>query len=157
MTDQRPDDQQPSDADLLAEVGAAVTAHDPVPDDVLAAARASLTWLHVDAELAELVEDSLMTTSGVRSDNGRALVFESPVASIVLEVEGVGAARRLLGQIVTPRAASVQLRHPGGRVDVEADDLGRFTADAVPAGRVSLSFHFHDGGQRDLVTSWVTI
>jgi hypothetical protein len=44
--------------ELLAEVARAAELADPVPPDVLEAARASLTWLRVDAELAELLADS---------------------------------------------------------------------------------------------------
>jgi hypothetical protein len=44
--------------ELLAEVARAAELADPVPAEVLEAARASLTWLRVDAELAELLADS---------------------------------------------------------------------------------------------------
>ena len=65
--------QQPEasfeDQSLLAEVRAAAAEHDPVPADVVAAAKASFTWRSIDAELAELIEDSALVGAG---DAGRA-------------------------------------------------------------------------------------
>ena len=144
------------DLALLAQVRDAVEEHDPVPANVVAAAKASLTWRTLDAELAELTDDSALTLAGVRSSGQRSLVFESPVATVGLEVEPSGGDRRLTGQIVVPRAASVEVRHRGGRTDVEADDQGRFSVESVPAGRLSLLCHFA-GESRDLVTSWVSV
>ena len=50
------------DVDLMARVGATFAEIDPVPEDVLAAARATLGWglsaATLDAELAELIEDT---------------------------------------------------------------------------------------------------
>jgi hypothetical protein len=60
---------------LLAEVARAAELADPVPAVVLEAARASLTWLRVDAELAELLADSENAPRSVRSERspqGRA-------------------------------------------------------------------------------------
>jgi len=144
------------DLTLLAQVRAAIEEYDPVPPNVVAAAQASLTWRTVDAELAELIEDSALATASVRSSGPRSLVFESPVATVVVEVEPRNGSRRLTGQIVLPRAAQVQVRHVGGRTDVEADAQGRFAIDNVPAGRLSLLCRFAEES-RDLVTSWVTV
>jgi hypothetical protein len=59
----RPDEER----ELLAEVARAAELADPVPAEVLEAARASLTWLRVDAELAELLADSKNAPRAVRS------------------------------------------------------------------------------------------
>ena len=56
------------DDDLLRELGRVVTAADPVPPEVIAAAKASFTWRTIDAELAELAFDSLLDDEGV-TDN----------------------------------------------------------------------------------------
>jgi hypothetical protein len=54
--------------DLLAQVARAAELADPVPAEVLEAARASLTWLRVDAELAELLADSENAPRAARSE-----------------------------------------------------------------------------------------
>jgi hypothetical protein len=58
--------------ELLAEVARAAELADPVPAEVLEAARASLTWLGVDAELAELLADSENAVGSERSPRGRS-------------------------------------------------------------------------------------
>ena len=141
--------------DLLRE---ALDVADPAPQSVLEAAKASLTWLTVDAELAELVEDSsLESLSGVRGASGpRLLTFEAGETTVVLEVTAVGPDRRLLGQLVGPRPAAVEVRHPAGTLAARVDPLGRFSVDAVPAGPVSVACRFHDV-QRPVATSWVVL
>jgi hypothetical protein len=54
--------------ELLAEVARAAELADPVPAELLEAARASPTWLRVDAELAELLADSENAPRAVRSE-----------------------------------------------------------------------------------------
>jgi hypothetical protein len=144
---------------LLDEVRGAVTDVDPVPDDVITAAKASLTWRTIDAELAELVEDSaLAPTAGVRADAGpRLLTFEAATVTVVVEVTEVGEYRRMLGQLIGPQPErmQVQVRHAGGSLTVPVDEVGRFTADAVSAGPVSLLCQAP--GAEPVATSWVTL
>lgn len=148
-----------SDGQLLALLAEAVETHDPVPPQVVAAAKASVTWLTIDAELAEIAEDSALSPlAGVRSGDGpRLLTFEAPSATVVVEVTVVGRLRRLLGQIVAPRSAAIEIRHVDGSITVEADELGRFAVDTVPAGPVSLACRFADAPARPVVTTWVTV
>ena len=68
-----------SDDELLALVGRALRAAEPVPDRVLTGARAAWTWRTIDEELAELVFDSAAELTGVRSeDTARQLTFRAP-------------------------------------------------------------------------------
>jgi hypothetical protein len=142
--------------ELLAEV---VAERDPVPASVVEAARASLTWLTIDAELAEIAEDTALSPlAGVRGTDGpRLLTFEAPSATVVVEVTAMGRLRRLLGQVVEPRRAAIEVRHADGSFTVESDDLGRFSADTVPAGPVSLACRFSDAPATPVVTTWVTV
>jgi hypothetical protein len=142
---------------LLSQLRATIAAADPVPENVLAAARGSLTWLNVDAELAALVEDSALNPlAGVRGEGPRLLTFEAPDLTVVVEVTVIGRMRRLLGQLISSSAAVVELRHPGGSQPIEADDLGRFSVDELPAGPVSFSCRFADRVS-PVVTTWVTV
>lgn len=155
---QRPDEP---DAQLLEELRAVVLRADPVPAEVEEAARAAYTWRTVDAELAELAYDSLLDDdrlAGVRGDDARrALTFEGPAYTVELEVAEEGSRRRLLGQLVPPHAARIEVRHSGGLLRLGADKVGRFSAAGVAAGPVSLRCHLEGVEGPPLDTAWVTV
>lgn len=147
------DDQ---DVQLLALVHRALEEHDPVPQDVLEAAKASLTWHSIDAELAALSEDSALTPTGVRTETAaRVLTFECSTGVVVLEVTSSGDDRRLVGQ--ADRAARLQVRHRGGTVDAETDEHGRFRVEGVRSGPISVICSFADSPTTPIVTSWVIV
>jgi hypothetical protein len=130
------------DRDLLDALREAADAADPVPEVVSEAARASLTWLRVDAELAELVQDSAgAELAGVRSEQASRLVsFSAGSVSIDMEIIAAGENRRLIGHMTPPGPAQLEIRHARSRsaTTVPVDDLGRFTADGVEPGTISL-------------------
>ena len=145
-----------ADRRLLDAVRAALDEHDPVPDAVVGAARGSLSWLTIDAELAALAEDSALAATGVRStDTSRVLTFECETGVIVLEVTEADGGRRMVGQLDRP--ARLSIRHPGGQLDLDTDEHGRFQADGITAGAVSLRCVFVDAPDRPVVTSWVLV
>ena len=159
--------------ELLAELRLLGRMLDPVPDQVIFAARGSLAWRRVDAELAELSFDSLVDSdlelAGVRSgdDSVRLVSFDGPDLTVEVEVEvtGLGDRRRLVGQLVPPQIASIELRSasegrlsPGGPPSgpgTQADTLGRFSLDLVAAGPTSLRCSLSSG--RTIETGWVVI
>lgn len=144
------------DLAMLAEIGAALSATDPVPDAVVAAARGSLGWLTIDAELAALAGDSALASAGVRGGAAtRSLTFECTTGVVVLEVSGDGDDRRIIGQ--TDRPADLEIRHGGPAVITETDEHGRFRVDGVQAGPVSVRCVFHDTPSSPIVTSWVVV
>ena len=126
---------------LLEELRAAVNRLDPVPPEMLAAARSAFVWRTIDAELAQLAHDSvldeeLVVTRGVAAP--ALLTFEAPGLSV--EVETISTARgwRLLGQLVPGQPGQVEIRHPDGVTSVMVDDMGRFAAGGPNRGPVSL-------------------
>lgn len=124
---------------LLTELRALAGRVDPIPADAVAAARSALAWRTMDAELAELVEDADDALAGVRSgDQATLLTFRAGSLTVELEVLPAGRRRRLLGQLVPPAEGTVDVRHGGGTAVVVADEVGRFTADDVAPGPVSL-------------------
>jgi hypothetical protein len=132
---------------------------DAVPPYVTAAARASFQWAGIDRELAHLVYDSYLdgddARAGVRGPgSARQLTFESPSLTVELEVTATPA-RRLVGQLVPPRPGTVEVCHRDGSFSVEADDLGRFAAERVPPGPLSLRCAEHSA--RPVATDWVLI
>jgi len=149
-----------SDQQLFALVREAAQLADPVPPGVLAAAKASLTWLSIDADLASLVEDTAgeRKLTGVRSGAGaRLLTFEGTEGDVVLvEVAEQGRTRRLTGQLVPARALEVQVRRASGASTVRSDDLGRFVVDDLVPGPVSLACRPRPEGPL-LVTAWTVL
>lgn len=146
----------PRDRVLLLQLRAALDEHDPVPESVVDAARASLTWLTVDAELAALAEDSALSATGVRSgDASRVLTFECSTGVIVLEVTVMGDTRRVVGQ--ADRPAHMMIRHPAGVTELDTDEHGRFQVGGIAAGPASLRCVFVDTPDSPVVTSWVLV
>jgi hypothetical protein len=147
---------------LWQELRMVIQKGDPVPPEVLQAARESFTWRTIDAELAALTYDSAVddpATSVVRGLEGpRMLSFEASELSVELEVTAVGARRRLVGQLVPPQPARVEVRNRAGRSLVQADELGRFRIEEVAAGPSSLRCHLTGPhGTVPVVTDWITL
>jgi hypothetical protein len=143
---------------LLAALGRAAARLDPVPEAVLTAGRAGFAMVSLDAELATLVYDSSFgdedTRALVRGGGGsRQLTFEAP--RLTFEIEVRTSERRLVGQLVPAGPALIEVRSPDRSVTVEADHLGRFAADAVPHGPVSLRCRGDGGATTD--TEWVVL
>lgn len=139
----------------LKEVGRRV---DAVPGHVIAAARASGSWQNIDAELAELVYDSLLEGElvGVRGGAGtRQLTFETPGLS--LEVEVASDPSRVNGQISPPQEADIEVRHADGSLTVRTDALGHFRIEALPPGPVSFAYQTAGSGTPSTHTDWVVL
>jgi hypothetical protein len=146
-----------SDDELLERLRVVADEADPVPDEVLGAARAALGWRRVDAELLELVDDSLLEAgSGTRDGSGmRLLGFASAAGDCVVELQVKGTTHRsIVGQIDPPAADAVRLRHAGGVATAGVDDVGRFEFRAVAPGPAALSWTTPEG--RRAGTAWVT-
>ena len=139
----------------LARIAALV---DPPPAGVAAAARAAFAWRTADVELAELVYDSWLddqALTGVRSTSGpHRFTFAADGLTLEVEVvEGAGGARRLVGQLVPPGPGAVEVRSPGGSVEVPVDRLGRFSVAAPDAAHLSL--RCRSEGSKVIDTAWV--
>ena len=160
MTSSGGEQDQTWDERLVAELRAFAGRADPVPEDVVFAARGSFAWRRVDAELAELTFDSLLDDAGlavVRSgDAVRLVTFDAGDVSVEVEITERGPRRRLLGQLVPPQEAQVEVRAASGRAEVAADRLGRFTVDEMGAGPASLRCRLTASG-RVIESGWVSI
>jgi hypothetical protein len=149
------------DERLVEDLRRVVGELDAVPDHVLAAAHAALEWRNIDDEIAELLHDSAAEpmAAGVRAEETvRVLSFRGELLELELEVSGSGPDRTLIGQIVPPQAAQLEIRHGSGVTRVDADERGRFTAVSVPPGNISLRCHAGGPGRpRVLATPWLPI
>lgn len=145
--------------DLEGELRTIAARLDPVPGDLTRAAVGAFAWRTVDADLAELVFDSLTTPDAAALVRGaaaaRMLTFRAGDLAIELELSATGAGRRLIGQLVPAGPAQVEIRQPHGVLEVAVDDLGRFTVDQLAAGPVSL--RCRNATSRLVVTDWISI
>ena len=90
------------------------------------------------------------------SPEWRQLSFRASGLSIALEITGTGRFRRLTGQLIPRQSAVVDIRHGEGITSVEADAIGRFSADAVPMGSISLRCRLGAGtGYASVITGWI--
>jgi hypothetical protein len=146
---------------LLGELRRLASVADPVPELLVHAGRESLTWLRVDAELAELLSDSIVDDERlalVRSSGGvRAVTFEADGFTIELDILGEGAQRTLVGQLVPAGPAEIEVQTGEAAMTVAADTHGRFRAENVPEGRMRLRVTGHPAASGPAETSWITI
>ena len=114
-----------------------------------------------DARPAELVPDASFEdgaeTSVVRGGpEWRQLSFRASGLTIDLEITGGGDYRRLMGQLIPRQSAVVDIRHGQGVTTVEADTHGRFSAEEVPSGQISLRCRL-GSDQAPIVTGWISL
>jgi hypothetical protein len=152
-----------SDDDLLGHLRRVIAELDPIPEKALLAARAALDWRTLDAELAELIADSAIDEAALLvrgSGHVRLLAFEAPELTIEIEAEqAADGVLRLTGQLVPPQPAEVAVLHGDALVATRADQRGRFSAQGVAPGQVSLRCRL-DGGPgaaRLVETEWMSI
>ena len=153
-----------SDEQLLSRVAEALDAADPMPAAVAEAAKATFTWRTIDAELAALVFDSasdeLVGVRGAETGSGaeaaRQMTFRTPGVEIELIVVSE-TSRRLVGQLVPPQAAEIELHHEDFTATAQSDNLGRFTFQDVPTGSVRLTCLLPDEDGAVIQTEWMII
>jgi hypothetical protein len=89
------------------------------------------------------------------SPDGWQLTFRASGLAVEVEITCTGDARRLTGRLAPRQSALVDVR---GVITVEADELGRFSADALPQGQLSLRCRLSTNADRPQVTTgWVAL
>lgn len=148
------------DRELLRELGGVLDRADPPPGWMVELAKLSYDLRSLDAELAELVADSLVDAPSVAVRSAalaepRMLTFESDDLLVEVEVEADGhGGSTLTGQLVPAQPARVELRQPDRpHRSVQADELGRFVIEGLAAAPFSLVCHRPDG--RPVASAWV--
>jgi len=148
-----PDD----DHALTAELGAALWAIGPVPEEFLVAARAAFTWRTVDRDLAlaELTFDSACDAepAGLTRSAGSARTLSFRSGPVVLEIEVTDAG--IVGQLSPPHGGRVSAQTASGSYDeAVVDTVGFFSLSPPPPGPVRLR------AQTDeylVATAWVSL
>jgi len=112
-----------------------------------------------DARPAELISDpdsdSAPLAAAPPGSEGRRLTFRASGLVVEVEIAGTGDARRLTGQLAPRQSALVDVR---SIITVEADEFGRFSADILPPGQLSLRCRLGVGTDRaQVITGWVAL
>lgn len=147
-------------AELEQELRGLAARFEPVPPEFLDAARGAFAWRDIDAELAELVFDSLADDEAVLvrgSADRRLYSFSGGGLTIDVEVTSSGQHRTVLGQIAPPQAGEVDIRRQQDTVTVIADELGRFQSGPLPPGPLSLRLRPAGGQGPAVITDWVGV
>jgi hypothetical protein len=144
------------DEELLAALGEALRAREAVPGWFVETGKNAYAWHNIDAELAQLTYDSSRDQDAVavvRSEAAsiRALTFTSARLSIELEV----AEGSLVGQIIPPRAGTLEVHTTAGVTSSPVDEIGCFAVDPIPANPFRLRCRTQDGA--DVLTGWITL
>jgi len=136
-----------SDLALLVEVAAALTAADPVPEELVGRIQFSLALDEVYAEVAELTRldadaDALAvrgeSSAGMRTET---LTFTADRLTAMVTVTRAGSDHvRLDGWVAPAMALRVVLRMQEGSQEVAGDESGRFVIEDVPEGFAQLTF-----------------
>lgn len=143
---------------LIAELREHFLRTDPVPGDVMAAARAAIEVRDLDAQLAELLRDSALEDkelAGVRGIGQRLLTFGRGERFLEVDVAEVGERRDLAGYFVPAEAGELQVEHRDGTSSSTVDEQGRFKLGRIPRGPVRLRLVV--SGQPAFLTPWLPI
>ena len=142
--------------EVIGKLREGLRSSDPVPSDVTDFAKAAFEWRGIEAELAELDFDSIEEglLEGVRSTaTTRMLSFQ--VGQWMLDIEYDESDGRLMGHISPQSGYTVELHTSGALFSVESDELGRFEAQGVSPGPLSMVLHFAD--RSVIKTQWVIL
>jgi hypothetical protein len=144
------------DEQLLAALGEALKARKAVPAWFVETGKSAYAWHNIDAELAQLTYDSSHDTMGAAVTRAeaasiRSLTFTSPHVSVEVEVTG----NSLLGQVIPPRAGTLETHTRAGVTATPVDDIGCFAVDPIPASPFRLRYRTTDG--IDMLTGWITL
>jgi hypothetical protein len=153
------------DEALLEQLRSLLELADPVPSEVTEFARAALGWRSLDAELAELVADSVLETEATSltragGAGGRRLGFRSGELEIDAELTVERETCTLRGQLVpAPPSATVEVHGADGAVvaSTAVDSLGRFLLVFAKERRIRLGVIRIDPVGPPVETSWLTL
>ncbi len=149
-----------NDDELVDLLSRALRRTEQPPAHLRDAALMAHAWHNIDAELAQLVFDSLVPDPaadelvGVRSDDGpRQITFEAP--GVEIEIMLAGDTRTMVGQLVPAQVADVQLAVSDRVLSTDSDELGRFRFEGIDPGPIRLTVL--GSNHRAVHTEWIVI
>ncbi len=162
MNDNPRDETDAADAALLDELRTLIAEVDPVPVEVVLAARSAIAHRDLDRQLLALVE---VADTGVRGAAGTDVAtFADAVREISLTIAppaGAERTRRVVGEVDPPAVAFATLQVTSSRTPTHVDILltidasGLFTVDVPPNSHVRLLVDWPDG--TSAVTPWTPV
>jgi hypothetical protein len=149
-----------SDEHIERELQDAAQLLDPVPPHLVEAAIGAFAWRMIDADLAELVYDTLAEpapavrgTAAAVAEQPRLLTFRTSSLTVEVEVVGRGEHLRIVGRVSPAGPVDLEISHSSGKVNVSADPLGRFAAGGLSPGPIRLRLQ-PAGNVGPIVTDW---
>jgi hypothetical protein len=148
------------DEELLARLRAICAEVDPVPEPVYEAARAAFALRRLDAELAELVRDSLDEPAGAVAVRAaglaeiRMLSFAAGPLVVDLQVSDRADGRHLVLQVSGVELRAARMDTADGHRELDTED-GVLIAERVTPGRVRFVLTTIDG--RRYATTWILV
>jgi hypothetical protein len=92
---------------------------------------------------------------GAEAAGTRQLTFQG--SDLLIEVELNGSGGEMSCQVVPPQPASLEVRHQGGTIELEADDFGTFHLPELPAGPLRLRCLPLTADTEPTATSWINV
>lgn len=131
---------------------------EPMPTGLLETAVAAYTWRNVDAELLDLLVDSVEADLElVRAESAvRVIAFGSPDRGVHFECHRVEAHYRLEGIVQPPAPVIIVAERPGETMTVRTDEAGSFDLGPIAPGSVRLVIREIDGGVV-MLTPWFVL
>lgn len=134
----------PEDVGLLTQVRLLWTQHDPVPAGLAERIEFTLTLDALETEVATLTQLDL-TASGSRAGDTeavRTVTFSSETLdTMVTLTDAPDGTVRVDGWIAPGAAMRVEVLLEGSRLEVDADEDGRFVLESVPKGLAKFALH----------------
>jgi hypothetical protein len=144
---------------LLRQLGLIAERLEPAPALVYQLGYAAFAFRSLDAELAELVDDSALQAdelAGVRGDSDvRMLFYQASELAVELHVTRREGRHSALGQVVGGSVTAVRVESLEREETLPIDDLGRFDVDDLPRGPFRI--HLVDPGQPVVITDWTIL
>lgn len=144
-----------SDRTLMKALAEAIGGSQP-PIGLTTRNQGLLAWIDVDAELAELLDQPVLETSGTRGVAGSTATLEFTVADGTCVIEVTPAAGVIRGQLLGGDAQQVVVRTAAGTSQLSPiDELGQFEINNPPSGTIRLEFDLLEG--RRIHSDWFVV
>ena len=134
----------PEDLALLEQVRALWDDHDPVPAGLADRIEFTLTLDALETEVATLTQTDLAPSGSRAGDTEavRTVTFTSETLdTMVTLTDAPDGTVRVDGWIAPAAAMRVEVLMEGSRLEVEADEDGRFVLESVPKGLAKFALH----------------
>ncbi len=151
-----PDDEMSSSDRILMMALAEAIGAQRSPIDLAARCQGLLSWIDVDSELADLLDQPVAEAAGTRGAAAPTTALEFAVEDRSCVIELTPSENVLRGQVLGGEVQAVVVRTiTGTTLSVPVSDLGAFEFSNPPSGTIRLELAFAEG--RRIHTAWFVI